>query len=155
MIVVVQRVSSASVEVDGQIVGTIGRGLCLLACAVAGDVDDEVLWLADKCADLRVFADARGLTNLALLDVGGEALVVSQFTLAADWRKGRRPSFVRAAPPAEGERLLQLFAARLRERGVQVAEGRFGALMRVALVNDGPFTLVLDGGSRPGADVSS
>jgi D-tyrosyl-tRNA(Tyr) deacylase len=154
MIVVLQRVSSASVEVEGAVVGAIGRGLCLLACAVAGDADEDVRWLADKCADLRLFPDAQGVGNLSLLDVGGEALVVSHFTLAADWRKGRRPSYLRAAPPAEGERLLALFATRLAERGVKVASGRFGALMRVALVNDGPFTLVLDGASRTEADES-
>ena len=155
MLVVAQRVSRASVSVEGDVVGQIGRGLCLLACALEGDVDEDVLWLADKCIDLRVFPDARGLTNLSLLDVGGEVLLVSQFTLAADWRKGRRPSFVRAAPPSEGERLLRVFAERLVERGASVAQGRFGALMEVALVNDGPFTLVLDGAQRRRSGASS
>ncbi|MCB9897141.1 MAG: D-tyrosyl-tRNA(Tyr) deacylase [Planctomycetes bacterium] len=155
MIVVVQRVARAAVAVEGEVVGEIGRGLLLLACGVTNDRDDDVLWLADKIVDLRVFPDLQGLTNLSLSDVGGSALVVSQFTLAADWRKGRRPSFLRAAPPEEGERLVALLAARLSERGVPVSEGRFGAMMEVSLVNDGPFTLVLDGAQRGGSGSSS
>lgn len=150
MIVVLQRVLRASVTVDGAVVGSIGRGVCLLVCAVAGDDPSGAAWLADKCADLRVFADAEGRSNLSLLDVDGAALVVPQFTLAADWRKGRRPSFVRAAPPSVGEALVRHFVARLAERGVPVEQGRFGAAMQVDILNDGPFTLVLEDEPSPG-----
>ncbi len=153
MIVVAQRVSRAEVLVAGEQVGAIERGLCLLTCALAGDTVDAIEWLADKVADLRLFPDDEGRTNLSLLDVAGGALVVPQFTLAADWRKGRRPSFTRAAPPVEGERAVRRFAERLALRGVPVAGGRFGALMTVPLVNDGPFTLVLDSDlKRPRSD---
>jgi D-tyrosyl-tRNA(Tyr) deacylase len=149
MIVVAQRVAQAAVEVDGREVSRIARGLCLLACAVAGDADAEVDWLADKIAGLRVFEDAAGRTNLALADVGGAVLLVPQFTLAADWRKGRRPSFTAAAAPDEARRLLERLGAGLSARGLAVATGIFGASMRVALVNDGPFTLLLDSRERP------
>jgi len=144
VIVVAQRVAQASVEVDGRRVAEIGRGLLLLFCAVAGDQDGAVDWLAAKLAALRVFEDAEGRTNLALADVGGAVLVVPQFTLAAEWRKGRRPSFTAAATPAEGQRLVVRLVAGLAAAGVPVQQGVFGAGMRVALVNDGPFTLVLD-----------
>jgi D-tyrosyl-tRNA(Tyr) deacylase len=150
VIVVAQRVSSARVVVDGEVVGAIGRGLCLLTCAVRDDRDDEVLWLADKVVDLRIFDDAEGRTNLALPDVAGEVLVVPQFTLAADWRKGRRPSFTGAAEPREGQRLVARLQARIAERGIPLAAGRFGALMSVDLTNEGPFTLVLDSRQMPG-----
>ena len=149
MIVVAQRVAQAAVEVEGREVARIACGLCLLACAVAGDGDAEVDWLADKIAGLRVFEDADGRTNLALADVGGAVLLVPQFTLAADWRKGRRPSFTAAAPPDEARRLLERLGAGLSARGVSVATGSFGASMRVALVNEGPFTLLLDSRERP------
>ena len=148
MIVVAQRVREASVKVDGEVVGQIGHGLCLLACAVQQDTDAEVVWLADKIADLRMFADGEGRTNDSLLDVQGEALVVSQFTLAADWRRGRRPGFTRAAPPEEARRLVQLLEERLQERGVSTAHRRFGAEMDVSICNEGPFTLLLDSRSR-------
>ena len=151
MLAVLQRVSRAEVRVAGEVVGAIGRGSCLLVCAVTGDGDDDARWLADKVVDLRLFEDADGRTNLALGDVGGALLLVPQFTLAADWRKGRRPSFTAAAPRAAGERLLAVLAARLSERGVTPAQGRFGAAMQVELVNDGPFTLILDSRERPGA----
>jgi D-tyrosyl-tRNA(Tyr) deacylase len=144
MIVVAQRVAQAAVEVEGQQVARIARGLCLLACAVAGDGEPEVDWLADKIAGLRVFEDADGRTNLALADVGGAVLLVPQFTLAADWRKGRRPAFTAAAAPQAAQELLATFAQRLAAQGVPVASGVFGAQMTVELVNDGPFTLVLD-----------
>jgi D-aminoacyl-tRNA deacylase len=149
MIVVAQRVAQAAVEVDGREVARIARGLCLLACAVGGDTDVEVDWLAAKIAGLRVFDDAEGKTNLGLADVGGAALLVPQFTLAADWRKGRRPSFTAAAPPEEARRLVERLGAGLATHGVPVASGVFGALMRVALVNEGPFTLLLDSRERP------
>ena len=151
MLAVLQRVARAEVRVDGAVVGAIGRGSCLLVCAVTGDTDDDARWLADKVLDLRLFEDAAGRTNLALADVGGALLLVPQFTLAADWRKGRRPSFTAAAPREAGERLLAVLAARLSERGVTPAQGRYGAAMQVELVNDGPFTLILDSRERPGA----
>ena len=115
----------------------------------AGRGDAEVDWLADKIAGLRVFEDAAGRTNLALSDVGGAVLLVPQFTLAADWRKGRRPSFTAAAAPDEARRLLERLGAGLSARGLSVATGSFGASMRVALVNDGPFTLLLDSREHP------
>jgi D-tyrosyl-tRNA(Tyr) deacylase len=151
MIVVAQRVTEAAVTVEGETVGRIGRGLCLLACAVHRDTDEEVLWLADKIVDLRMFPDGEGRTNCSLLDVRGEALVVSQFTLAADWRKGRRPGFTRAAPPEEAQRLVALLDEQLRERGVSTAGGRFGTMMQVSICNDGPFTLLLDSRQRSSA----
>lgn len=150
MIVVVQRVTEAAVRVDGEVVGAIDHGLCLLACALAADTDAQVDWLADKIVDLRIFADDEGRTNRSLIETGGAVLVVPQFTLAADWRKGRRPSFTRAAPPDVGVPLLARLVSRLRERGVTVSEGRFGAMMSVSLCNDGPFTLVLDSAQMPG-----
>jgi len=149
VIVVAQRVREASVHVAGQLVGSIGHGLCLLVCALRGDTPGEIDWLADKIVDLRVFADEAGLTNLSLLQVQGAALVVPQFTLAADWRKGRRPSFQRSAPPEEAVAQLWAFSGRLAARGVAVAGGRFGAEMDLRLHNDGPFTLVLDSAERP------
>lgn len=152
MLVVVQRVARAAVLVDGRTVAGIERGLLLLACAVTGDSDGEVDWLADKLAGLRVFEDAQGRTNLALADVGGAVLLVPQFTLAADWRKGRRPSFSAAAPPAEATPRLARLAAGLSAAGLPVQQGVFGAAMRVELVNDGPFTLVLDSRQRPGGE---
>jgi D-tyrosyl-tRNA(Tyr) deacylase len=149
VIVVAQRVSSAAVRAEGRELARIGRGLLLLACGVAGDDAAGVDWLAGKIAGLRVFEDARGRTNLALGDVGGAVLVVPQFTLAADWRKGRRPSFTRAAAPEEAQRLLMRLATGLAAAGLPVAQGAFGAAMQVELVNDGPFTLVLDSRERP------
>lgn len=140
----IQRVTSASVEVEGETVGEIGRGFVVLVCAMQGDGDEEADYLASKISKLRIFADADGKTNLSIHDVGGSALVVSQFTLAAEWRKGNRPGFTRAAPPDEGERLYDLFCEKLLENGVTVATGRFAAWMQVALVNDGPFTLWMD-----------
>ena len=145
MIALVQRVSSASVRVDGETVGEVGRGLLVLLGVVAGDTRAEADWLADKTARLRVFPDADGRMNRSLQDVGGGALVVSQFTLAGDARKGTRPSYARAAPPDRAEPLYQAFAAALAERiGGAVETGRFGAKMEVALVNDGPVTLWLE-----------
>jgi D-tyrosyl-tRNA(Tyr) deacylase len=152
MLVVVQRVARATVEVEGRTVASIGRGLLLLACAVKGDADAEVDWLAEKLAGLRIFEDAQGRTNLALADVQGAVLLVPQFTLAADWRKGRRPSFAEAAPPEEATPRLARLAAGLSSRGLHVEQGVFGAAMRVELLNDGPFTLVLDGRLRPGGE---
>ncbi|MDO8611605.1 MAG: D-aminoacyl-tRNA deacylase [Dehalococcoidia bacterium] len=143
MRVVVQRVSRASVAVEGETVASIGRGLLLLV-GVAREDGEEALRLARKCAEMRVFSDAEGKFNLSLLDVGGEALVVSQFTLLADTRRGRRPSFVGAAAPETAEPLVEAFAAAMREAGVPTRAGRFGAKMTVELVNEGPVTIVLD-----------
>ncbi len=144
MRVVVQRVSRASVSVDGETVGSIGRGLVALVGVAEGDGEEEALRLARKCAEMRIFADAEGKFNLSLLDVGGEALVVSQFTLLADVRRGRRPSFVGAAAPERAEPLVEAFAGAMRDAGVRTQTGRFGAMMAVELVNDGPVTIVLD-----------
>ena len=141
---VVQRVSRAEVRVDGAVVGRIGRGLVVLLGAGAGDGEPDVAWMADKIAGLRVFPDEQGQMNRALSDVGGAVLVVSQFTLYGDCRKGRRPSFVDALPPGPAEALYDAFVARLRAAGVPVETGRFRARMDVELVNDGPVTLLLD-----------
>jgi D-tyrosyl-tRNA(Tyr) deacylase len=140
----VQRVSRAEVRVGDEVVGRIGPGLAILV-GVGRDDDEAVVdALARKVADLRIFADETGRTNLSLLDVAGQALVVSQFTLYADTRRGRRPGFSDAAPPDLGERLYERFAAGLGALGVTVATGRFRAAMAVELVNDGPFTIWLD-----------
>ena len=142
---VIQRVRRGRVSVAGRTLGEIGQGLVILLGAGHGDGDAEARWLADKVTNLRIFADAQDKTNLSLLDVDGEALVVSQFTLYADCRKGRRPSFVYAAPPEVAAPLVDVFAARMRENGVrQVGTGEFGAVMLVEIENDGPFTIFLD-----------
>jgi D-aminoacyl-tRNA deacylase len=143
-----QRTSGACVRVADELEGEIGRGLVILL-GVGPDDDEAVAdGLARRIAELRIFDDAAGKTNLSLLDVGGGALVVSQFTLYADTRRGRRPGFTRAASPAVAERLYLRFATALRELGVGVATGRFGAVMAVELVNDGPFTIWLDTADR-------
>jgi len=141
---VLQRVSQASVTVEGEIVGQIGSGLVVLLGVEPHDGDDAVRWMADKCVESRIFEDDVGKMNRSLLDVGGAMLVVSQFTLLGDCRKGRRPSFVGAAPPEHAERLYDAFVTHVRGRGVDVATGIFRAHMDVALVNDGPVTLLLD-----------
>lgn len=130
--------------VDGETVGEIGPGLLLLVGAATGDGDDDVSYLATKIANLRIFPDVSGRMNLSLMDTAGEALVVSQFTLLANVRKGRRPSFVDAAAPEEAKALVDSFARHLTALGIRVAEGRFGAMMQVELVNDGPVTIWLD-----------
>ena len=140
----IQRVTEASVEVGGERVAGIGPGLLVLVAAGAGDGPEAASGLAGKVARLRIFADAEGRMNRSVTDVGGEALVVSQFTLYADVRRGNRPGFTGAAPPDVGERLVDAFAGALRDLGVPVATGRFGAHMRVALVNDGPVTIWID-----------
>ena len=144
MRVVLQRVSRAAVRIDGQTVGQIGRGFVVLAGFAPADGEATLAWMADKIVGLRLFADADGKMNLPLADVGGALLVVSQFTLYGDASKGRRPSFVDAAPPAQAEALYERFVAMVRERGVETQTGRFGAMMDVELVNDGPVTLVLE-----------
>jgi len=144
MRLVVQRVTRASVQVDGEIVGATGPGALVLVGVGADDGVEVVRAMADKLAGLRYFEDAEGRTNLDLAAAGGSLLVVSQFTLYADVRRGRRPGFSAAADPAQAEPLVERFVERLRELGVQVETGRFRAEMAVELVNDGPFTLVLD-----------
>jgi D-tyrosyl-tRNA(Tyr) deacylase len=141
---VLQRVSQASVTVGDEVVGAIGRGLLILLGIGVGDSEAEARLLAEKTANLRIFADEEGRFNRSLLDIGGEALVVSQFTLYADTRRGRRPSFSNAAPPEIAAPLVDVFASELRRLGVAVNTGRFGAMMRAALVNDGPVTILLD-----------
>ena len=137
----VQRVTEASVTVDGDVIGQIGPGLLVLVCAMAGDTDDKPAMLARKLAALRIFKDDDGRMNRSLVDVGGAALVVSQFTLAADTSRGNRPGFSAAADPATGDRLYQATAEALRGLGIPVAMGRFGADMQVRLLNDGPVTI--------------
>ncbi|MFO1541247.1 MAG: D-aminoacyl-tRNA deacylase [Chloroflexota bacterium] len=144
MRLLLQRVTRASVTVDGVVTGAIDQGLVALVGIGHGDDEAAVRALADRTCDLRIFRDAEGRTNLSLMDVGGSVLAISQFTLYADTRKGRRPSFLGAAPPDLGDRLYQAYAAALAARGVTVARGIFGAEMAVELVNDGPFTIWLD-----------
>mgnify|MGYP000963880369 CR=1 FL=1 len=139
----IQRVSSASVAVDGQTVGAIERGLLVLVCAMQGDTDEKADWLARKVAKLRIFPDDAGRMNRSLLDIGGAALVISQFTLAAD-TKGNRPGFSTAAAPEDARRLYERFSATLASEAVVVANGVFGADMKVSLTNDGPVTIWLD-----------
>jgi D-tyrosyl-tRNA(Tyr) deacylase len=143
--IVLQRVKNASVMVEGENISEIGLGLLLLVGVARDDGEAEAGWLAEKVAGLRIFNDENGKMNLSARDVGGEILAVSQFTLLADTRKGKRPSFVYAAPPEEAEPLFDYFCERLREAGVgPVKTGSFGAMMDVALVNDGPVTIVLE-----------
>lgn len=150
---VLQRVRSGAVRVDGEIVGAIEHGFVILVGVGHGDSDAQAQWLARKIAGLRVFEDADGKFNLSLLDVGGGCLVVSQFTLYADARKGRRPSFTDAAPPQVAEPLIARFADMLRRAGVQrVAMGVFGARMQVEIHNDGPVTIWLDTDALPAGE---
>lgn len=144
-----QRVSAASVRIADEEVGRIGPGLCVLVGVAAGDTEKDVEYLVSKLLNLRIFADAAGKFNLSLLDVGGELLLVSQFTLLADASHGRRPGFTQAAPPAEAERLFNIFVAKARESGLRVATGRFQAHMQVEIINDGPVTIMLDSRDAP------
>lgn len=145
---VVQRVREAAVRVDGETVGAIGPGLLVLLGVREGDTRAEVEWLAAKVAGLRVFSDDQGKFNLSLADVGGAALVVSQFTLYGDARKGRRPDFTLAARPEVAEPLVNYFVAQLQAAGIATATGRFGAAMDVQLVNHGPVTLLIEREAR-------
>lgn len=151
----VQRVARAAVRVGGATVGEIGEGLLVLVCAMAGDGEAEAAALAARVARLRIFRDEAGKMNRALLNTGGAALVVSQFTLAADTSRGNRPGFSAAAPPEAGERLYLAFAAALAAHGVAVATGRFGADMDVELVNQGPVTIWLDTAQQGRANKSA
>jgi D-tyrosyl-tRNA(Tyr) deacylase len=141
---VVQRVSQARVLVDQEVLGQIGRGLLVLLGVTGSDTEEQARWLADKIVGLRIFNDAGGKMNSSLADVGGGVLVVSQFTLYGDCRKGRRPSFVDAAPPETAIPLYEAFVNAVRALGVPTATGRFGAMMQVELINDGPVTLIVD-----------
>lgn len=141
---VLQRVSQARVEVANETVGAISQGLLVLLGVEQQDTEKDAELLAKKTAELRLFEDDGGKMNLSVEDIGGEVLVVSQFTLAADCRKGRRPGFSRAAPPEEANRLYQHYVALLRQRGLSVATGQFQAMMQVSLTNDGPVTFLLD-----------
>ncbi len=144
MRILVQRVTHAKVTVDDTIVGQIDKGVLLLVGVGKQDTQAEADWLANKISGLRIFEDADGATNLSLMDVEGAALVVSQFTLYADTRKGRRPSFINAALPDQAEPLVTYFADKLAEKGIPIAHGQFGANMKVELLNDGPFTVWLE-----------
>lgn len=147
---VIQRVSRASVTVEGEIVGAIDQGFLILLGIAPSDTEVEAKWLADKIAVMRIFEDENGKFNRSLLDVGGAALIVSQFTLYADTSYGRRPSFIKAAPPDIAAPLVNRFAELLRAAGVQRVEtGRFGAMMAVELINDGPTTIILDREREP------
>lgn len=139
-----QRVSQARVEVAGEVAGAIGKGFVVLLGVTHDDTEAEAIWLAQKVAGLRLFEDSRGKMNLSLDDVAGSVLVVSQFTLYGDARKGRRPSFSHAARPEEAEPLVETFVTALREAGLTVATGQFGAMMEVVIHNDGPVTLLVE-----------
>ena len=150
MVALVQRVREASVEVDGKVTGAIGAGLMILLGVHKDDTEREVAWLARKCANLRIFRDDAGLMNRSVLDVGGEALVVSQFTLYGNAAKGNRPSFIASARPEQAEALYETFVEALSVHlGKPVATGVFGAMMQVHLINDGPVTLWVE--RKPGA----
>jgi D-tyrosyl-tRNA(Tyr) deacylase len=149
MMAVVQRVARARVESEGEDLGAIGPGMLVLLCALRGDRATEARRLAERIARFRFFPDAGGRMNVSALDRGLEVLVVSQFTLAADGKRGRRPSFDRALPPAEASELCDTFVSALRELGLRVATGRFGARMQVELVNDGPVTFLLEERPEP------
>ena len=137
----IQRISQASVSVDGEVIGRSGPGLLILVCTMQGDTDDKPTQLAAKISKLRIFKDEAGKMNRSIVDAGGSALVVSQFTLAADTSRGNRPGFSAAAAPADGERLYEAFAKEIAALGIGVETGRFGADMAVSLVNDGPVTI--------------
>lgn len=141
---VVQRVAKAGVTVNGAVAGEIGMGLCVLLGVGAGDSEHDADWLADKIVNLRIFEDENGKMNRSLQEVGGSALIVSQFTLYGDCRKGRRPSFIDAAPAEEGNRLYEYFVKQVKRHDIETACGVFQAHMKVEILNDGPVTLILD-----------
>ncbi|MGH7845472.1 MAG: D-aminoacyl-tRNA deacylase [Candidatus Binatia bacterium] len=144
MRLVVQRVAQASVSVDGEVIAAIKAGVCVFLGIAAGDEEKDADYLVDKVTRLRIFADKAGKMNWSLTEIGGEALVVSEFTLYGDCRQGRRPSFSRASPPAYAEKLYEYFVHKMGSIGVDVKAGRFRSAMHVKLINDGPVTLILD-----------
>jgi D-tyrosyl-tRNA(Tyr) deacylase len=144
MVAVLQRTRSAKVTVGDRVTGEIQTGLVILLGVAKGDAEEDANFLADRIASFRIFNDDAGKMNRSIRDVNGAALVISQFTLAGDWRKGRRPSFTSAAPPEEGERLYEYFCEQLRALEVPVQTGEFGAMMDVNLINEGPVTFVMD-----------
>jgi D-aminoacyl-tRNA deacylase len=144
MRVVVQRVSRASVSVGRETTGSIGAGLMLLVAMHGGETEQDLAWMVNRCVGLRIFPDEDGKMNLSLSDIDGAILVVSQFTLYGDCRKGRRPSFVKAGDPEVSEKLIDRFIELIREAGVEVGSGQFGAMMDVELINQGPVTLIID-----------
>jgi D-tyrosyl-tRNA(Tyr) deacylase len=144
MRVVVQRSKGASVTVAGEVIGSITKGLVLLVGVTHDDLEEDAVYLAEKIANLRIFEDEEEKMNLSLLDVGGEILSISQFTLYGDCRKGRRPNFMAAARPEQANQLYESFNRLLREKGITVETGRFGAMMDVQLTNDGPVTIIVD-----------
>ena len=144
MKVVIQRVNEASVEVEENIVGKIQKGLLLLVGVAKGDTADEAIVLAEKISKMRIFEDDNGKMNLSVADIGGSILSVSQFTLCADCRRGNRPDYMNAMPPAEANDLYEIFNSKLEEKGFIVQKGIFGADMKVSLINDGPVTIILD-----------
>lgn len=146
----VQRVNRASVTVDGEVVGSIGRGLVVLVGIASEDTEKDVHYLVDKVAQLRIFSDEAGKFNISALEIGGEMLLISQFTLLADTRKGRRPSFIAAAPPQQAESLFNLFVAQMRSTGLKTETGCFQAHMQVEIHNDGPVTIMLDSKEKLG-----
>jgi D-tyrosyl-tRNA(Tyr) deacylase len=141
---VLQRVAKARVSVDGKIVGQIGHGMLVLLAAAGSDGPEQVCWMAEKLSGLRIFSDEQGKMNLSLEQVSGEMLIVSQFTLYGDCRKGKRPSYAGAAPPDQAQGLYRDFIEEIRNRGIPTQEGIFGAMMMVDVVNDGPVTLIVD-----------
>lgn len=141
---VLQRVTRAQVSVDGEVIGQIGQGLVVLLGVAQGDAQADAEWMAEKVIQLRLFEDAAGKTNLSIKDVAGGLLIISQFTLLADCRNGRRPSFTAAAPPEEANQLYESFVTACRQSGLPVQTGKFRANMQVELVNDGPVTVMLD-----------
>lgn len=145
---VVQRVLEAKVFVEDEVVGTIGRGIVILVGVKDGDREEDASWLAEKCINLRIFENDQGKFHFSLLDIQGEILVVSQFTLYGDCRRGRRPSFTEAAPPEVAEKLYEKFVEALRKTGLNVSTGVFAARMRVEIHNEGPVTLIVDSGNR-------
>ena len=149
MIAVLQRASEGKVTVEDRITGEIGTGLVILLGVAQSDSEKDADFLADRIAGFRIFNNEHGKMNLSIRDVNGAALVVSQFTLVGDWRKGRRPSFTSAATPEEGERLYEYFCGQLRQLEVPVQTGEFGAMMDVSLINDGPVTFVMDSRKQP------
>ena len=148
MKVLLQRVSRASVSIDGKITGEIGRGLLALVGFGKSDTEKDIDWMSKKIAELRIFSDSNSNMNQSVLDIGGEILIVSQFTLHANTRKGRRPSFVEAAPPERAELLYDLFLEIVSHSGLSVQSGEFGAMMKVSLVNEGPVTVMVDSPSE-------